>query len=220
MTTIKDWSLYLVTDRGLSMGRSLFEICQAAIRGGVSVVQLREKNLDSRAFFKEGLALKDLLASNRIPFIINDRIDIALALDADGVHLGQSDIPLQIARKILGPEKIIGWSIDSPDQILSDEATVADYLAIGPIFNTATKTDAAQPWGIDGMRKARSMTDKPLVAIGGIKESNLAEVIAAGADSVAVVSAIVGAEDVESATKRLLNTIINSRRLRDKKSGS
>lgn len=212
MTNIKDWSLYLVTDRSLSLSRSLFEICQEAIRGGVSVVQLREKNLDSRAFLKEGLALKDLLASSKIPFIINDRIDIALALDADGVHLGQSDIPLEIARKILGPEKIIGWSIDSPGQILSDEAAVADYLAIGPIFQTATKTDAAMPWGIDGMRKARSMTDKPLVAIGGINASNLTQVVAAGADSVAVVSAIVGAEDVESATRKLLNTVINSRR--------
>ncbi len=220
MTNIEDWSLYLVTDRDLSMGRSLIEICQAAIKGGVSVIQLREKNLDSRTFLKEGLALKDLLARNHIPFIINDRIDIALALDADGVHLGQSDMPLQVARKILGHEKIIGWSIDYPEQILSDEAPLADYLAIGPIFYTATKTDATQPWGLDGMKKARSMTDKPLVAIGGINESNLTEVIGAGADSAAVVSAIAGAEDVESATMKLLNNVIDSKRLIYKKNRS
>ncbi len=220
MTDIRDWSLYLVTDRVLSLGRSLIEICQAAIKGGVSVIQLREKNLDSRTFLKEGLALKDLLARNRIPFIINDRIDIALALDADGVHLGQSDIPLQVARKILGHEKIIGWSIDCPEQILSEEAPLADYLAIGPIFHTGTKTDAAQPWGLEGMNTARSMTEKPLVAIGGINENNLAQVIGAGADSAAVVSAIVAAEDVESATRKLLNNVIDSKRLIHKKIGS
>lgn len=217
MTCLNDWSLYLVTDRDQSRSRSLIEICEAAIRGGVSVVQLREKNADSRTFFEQGLAIRDILRKNQIPFLINDRIDMALALDADGVHLGQSDMPLHIARKIIGFDKIIGWSIDKPQQILSDEALLADYLAIGPIFFTSTKSDASQPLGLEGMKLARTMTNKPLVAIGGISETNVGQVISSGADCVAVVSAIVGADDVELATRRLASIVTDSKPRIDKK---
>lgn len=211
MKSIRDWNVYLVTDRKLAKGRALFEICEASIKGGVSVIQIREKNLDSISFYREGLSIKNLLREHDIPFIVNDRIDIALALGADGVHLGQSDVPVKIARDILGPDKIIGWSVEKPDQIVSEEATLADYLALSPIFFTSTKSDIAKPWGIEGIRIARSMTRKPLVAIGGICETNLAAVVGAGVDVVAMVSAIVSAGDVELATRSLTKIVVDSK---------
>ncbi len=211
MKHLSDWNIYLVTDRSLARERSLPELCVSAIKGGISVIQIREKKLDSRTFFQDGLLVRDICRQSGIPLIINDRIDIALALDADGAHLGQSDIPLSVAREILGQDKIIGWSIDHPDQIMTEEANLADYLAIGPIFFTATKNDISEPWGIDGLKLARSMTNKPLVAIGGISEQNIFDVVAAGADSVAVVSAIVSADDVENATRNLTQIIRKSK---------
>lgn len=220
MNNIREWNIYLVTDRNLSLGRSLSEICVAAINGGVSVIQIREKSLDSRTFFQEAMAVRDLMRNSRIPLIINDRIDIALAVEADGVHLGQSDIPLREARDILGPDRIIGWSVESPEDIRSQEASIADYLAVGPIFFTSTKSDISQPWGIEGMRSARSITDKPLVAIGGLSESNIRDVVDAGADCVALVSAIVSAHDVKSTTKMLSKLVLESKLVRDGQSRS
>lgn len=220
MNNIRDWNIYLVTDRNLSLGRSLSQICVAAIKGGVSVIQIREKSIDSRTFFQEAMAVRDLMRNSRIPLIINDRIDIALAVEADGVHLGQSDIPLREARDILGPDRIIGWSVESPEDIRSQEASIADYLAVGPIFFTSTKSDISQPWGIEGMRSARSITDKPLVAIGGLSESNIRDVVDAGADCVALVSAIVSAHDVKSATEMLSKLVLESKLVRDGQSRS
>ena len=198
------WEVYLVTDRAFSRGRSTLEIVRAASKGGVSAVQLREKDLDTRAFYEEGLKIRDILRSSRVPLIINDRIDLALALDAEGVHLGQEDMPIKVARKILGPDRIIGISVNTPGQIDSERVSMANYLAISPVFFTSTKSDITEPWGLEGVRKARAMTDLPLVAIGSIKKENTAEVVAAGADCVAVVTAIVSADDPEQATRELL----------------
>ncbi|MBI4963976.1 MAG: thiamine phosphate synthase [Desulfomonile tiedjei] len=214
MIDVASWEVYLVTDRAFSKGRSTLEIVQAAVSGGVSAVQLREKDLETRAFYEEGLKIRALLRSSRVPLIINDRIDLALALDADGIHLGQDDMPIRIARKILGPDRIIGISVNTPEQIDDESMSMADYLAISPVFFTSTKSDITKPWGLEGVRKARAMTDLPLVAIGSIKKENTRETVAAGADCVAVVTAIVSADDPEQATRELLEQVRAGKRER------
>jgi thiamine-phosphate pyrophosphorylase len=197
------WDVYLVTDRALSKGRSTLEIVEAAVRGGISAVQLREKGLETGAFYEEGLEIRGLLRSAGVPLIINDRIDVALALDADGVHLGQSDIPVSVARSLLGPRRIIGLSVEDPSHISQDAVSYADYLGISPIFLTGTKAELIRMWGLDGLRHARTLTTLPLVGIGSIKRDNARSVIEAGADCVAVVTAIVAEDDPELATRYL-----------------
>jgi thiamine-phosphate pyrophosphorylase len=207
MTDPSTWEVYLVTDRALSRGRSTREIVEAAVRGGVSVVQLREKDLNTRKFLEEGRGIRRFLKDAGVPLIINDRIDIALALDAEGVHLGQSDMPADIARKLLGPGRIVGLSVEEPGHITSDEAAYADYLGISPVFLTPTKTDLEKGWGLEGLRKARAMTGLPLVAIGSVKQENARNVMEAGADCIAVVTAITAADNPEQATRRLLKEV-------------
>lgn len=203
----RTWDVYLVTDRGFSKGRSTLEIVEQAVCGGVSVVQLREKDLSTKAFYEEGLRIRDFLRARRVPLIINDRLDIALALDADGVHVGQDDMPLAVARGILGPGRIIGLSVNEPGHINPETAALADYFAISPVFETPTKTDTTEPWGLSGLRRARSETDLPLVAIGSIKLDNAREVVEAGADCVAVVTAITLATNPEEATRQLVGEV-------------
>lgn len=201
------WEIYLVTDRAFSKGRSTLEIVEAAVAGGVSAVQLREKDLEARDFYEEGIRIRDLLRSKGVPLIINDRIDLALALDADGVHLGQKDMPVDVARRILGTDCVIGLSVEKLAQINSYAVAHADYLGISPVFLTATKPELDTSWGLEGIRRARSLTDLPLVAIGSIKRENAADVIRAGADCVAVVTAIVAADDPREATRLLLKEV-------------
>ncbi len=202
-----DYSLYLVTDRSLSKGRSTAEIVAAAVAGGVSCIQLREKSCGTREFLNEALALQPLLKSRNIPLIINDRLDIALAIEADGVHLGQSDMPIGMARKIAGTSLIIGISAESVEDALRAEQQGADYIGISPVFSTPTKTDTAPPLGLEGVRQIRALVDIPLVGIGGIQLDNAESVIAAGADGIAVVSAIVSAADPAGASKKLKTLI-------------
>ncbi len=199
--------LYLVTDRDLSLGRPLVEVVAAAVRGGVTCVQLREKNCTGREFLQQAIKLKTLLAPLKIPLIINDRIDIALAVDADGVHLGQHDLPLADARRLLGPERLIGISAETLQDALEAEQNGADYIGISPVFSTPTKTDTAQALGLEGIRKIRQQTSIPLVAIGGINNGNAAQIIQAGADGIAVVSAIMSAVVPDQAAKELLQII-------------
>ncbi|MCL5124410.1 MAG: thiamine phosphate synthase [Deltaproteobacteria bacterium] len=168
MIDIKSWDVYLVTDTFLSRGRSDLEIIEAAISGGISAVQLREKHLASKDFYLKGIEIRELLIEHNVPLIVNDRIDLALALNAEGIHLGQSDLPLKVARQILGPDKIIGWSVNELSQINDETASLVDYFAISPVFFTSTKKDIAAPWGLEGVAKARSNTNKPLVGIGGL----------------------------------------------------
>jgi thiamine-phosphate pyrophosphorylase len=201
------WDVYLVTDRALSRGRSLLDIVQAAVRGGVSAVQLREKNLATAEFYRAGLEIRDFLRASGTPFIINDRVDIALALEADGVHLGQADMPVEVARRILGTDKIIGLSVERPEHLTHSAVAHADYLGISPVFATSTKPELAFAWGVDGVRQARRLTELPLVAIGAVKKENAYEVIQAGADCVAVVSGIVAAADPELAARELVETV-------------
>ena len=191
--------LCLVTDRGLSRGRSLVDVVGAAVRGGVTMVQLREKTATTREFLEEARALKALLQPLGIPLIINDRCDIALAVDANGVHVGQKDMPVEQVRALIGPGKIIGLSITNAKQLAQSDAALPDYLGMGPLYAQMTKADASFPLGIEGFRALRAGTSKPVMAIGGLKPEDCAPVLAAGADGLAVVSAIVGADDVEAA---------------------
>lgn len=203
-----DLSLYLVTDRELSKGRSLENIVQAAVKGGVTMVQLREKDCSSCEFYTIALGLKKLLAYYRVPLIINDRLDIAQAVDAEGLHIGQTDIPWQIARKILGKEKIIGLSVENMQETVDANDADVDYIGVSPVFPSMTKTDTQSPFLLDGVRKVVSITKHPTVAIGGINIHNAKAVMEAGVSGIAVVSAIVSAGNPEHAAKNLRNEFI------------
>ena len=195
--------LHLVTDRSLSRGRSLVEVVREAVSGGVTCVQLREKDCSTREFLQEALALKELLQLLKVPLIINDRVDIALAVGADGVHLGQSDMPISHARRLLGPNCLIGISAESVDHAVEAEQQGADYIGISPVFSTPTKTDTAPALGLEGIRQIRELVRIPLVGIGGINLTNARQVLASGADGVAMVSAIMAAASPRLAAKAI-----------------
>jgi thiamine-phosphate pyrophosphorylase len=195
--------LYLVTDSALSRGRSLLEVVEAAVQGGVSCVQLREKHLPTRDFVAQALALRPLLQRHRVPLVINDRIDVALACEADGVHLGQSDMPVEAARRLLPAQVFIGWSVETPDDVARAHTLPVDYLGVSPVFATPTKTDTLRPWGLEGLQQVRQRTALPLVAIGGIHAGNAQQVLQAGADGLAVVSAICAADSPQAAAAEL-----------------
>lgn len=195
------YPLCLVTDRTLARGRSLRDVVSAAIKGGVTMVQLREKSAPTREFLEEARALRNLLHGTNVPLIVNDRIDIALAVDADGVHVGQSDMPVEVVRRLIGPTKLIGLSVTDAIEIGRRDAEAADYLGIGPVHPQATKADASAPLGIGGFGALRRMTRKPVLAIGGVKPHDAALLRAEGADGFAVVSAIMAADDPEAAAR-------------------
>ncbi len=203
-----DFSLYLVTDRGLARGRSTLDIVKAAVNGGVTCVQLREKDCSTLEFIEQALSIKDYLSARGIPLIINDRLDVAQAVKADGIHLGQTDMPLDMARVIVGDSMIIGISAESLEDAIEGEKGGADYLGVSPIYATPTKTDTAPALGLEGLCQIRAAVKIPLVGIGGLNRENAAEVIRNGADGVAVVSAIVSAEDPAAAAGEL-NQIIS-----------
>lgn len=207
-----DYSLYLVTDRALSLGRSNLEIIEAATSGGATLVQLREKEASTREFYQEGLKIKEYLEAAHIPLIINDRIDIALALDADGIHLGQEDMPVDVARKILGPHKIIGASAFTTKEAVAAESMGADYLGLSPIFVTKTKPELVGEIGIQGISFFKREVDIPLVGIGSLDKSNAYEAVRAGLDGVAVVSAICSQEDPRAAAQALKEEILRAKK--------
>ncbi|MBR6022386.1 MAG: thiamine phosphate synthase [Kiritimatiellae bacterium] len=203
------FSLYLVTDRTLSLGRPLVDVVRDAVAGGVTCVQLREKHASSREFYD---LARDLLAVTRpagVPLIVNDRLDIALAAGADGVHLGQSDLPLDAARRLVPPDFIIGVSAESTADAVSAAASGATYVAASPVFATPTKTDTAPALGLSGVTALRAALPPscPLVAIGGIHLSNAPSVLAAGASGLAVVSEIMSAPSPRSAAAALLSVL-------------
>ncbi|MGE3245603.1 MAG: thiamine phosphate synthase [Beijerinckiaceae bacterium] len=199
----KIWRLCLVTDRPLARGRNIVDITAAAVKGGASMVQLREKTTDTREFLEIARALKALLTPLGVPLVVNDRVDIALAVDAEGVHVGQTDMPIAIVRQMIGPGKIVGLSCSRREYILAPDAAEADYLGIGPVYAQNTKPNAnAQPHGPEGFAALRALTQQPVMAIGGLKPDNSAPVVAAGADGLAVVSAIVSADDPETEARK------------------
>ena len=203
-----DLSLYLVTDRSLSLNRPLEFIVEEAVKGGVTMVQLREKDCSSKEFYEQATKLKACLKPYHIPLIINDRLDIALACDAEGLHIGQSDLPYPIARKLLGKDKIIGLSVESVQDALDANALDVDYIGISPVFGTPTKTDTAPALGLEGIRVISQYSRHPSVAIGGIHTGNTAYIISAGANGIAVVSAIMSAANPQESAQQL-NKIIN-----------
>lgn len=204
-----DLSLYLVTDRTLMTAATVPECVEKAIQGGVTMVQLREKNLSSRAYYETALAVLAVTRHYHVPLIINDRADIALAVNADGVHLGQKDLPAAIARKILGADKIIG--VTAPTIALAQQAKQdgADYIGVGAIFGTTTKADAPKG-SIELIRTISAAVDIPIAAIGGINQSNVTQLCGTGANGIAVVSGIVAQSDITAAARKLKETFSKS----------
>ncbi len=193
----RDFSLYVITDRRIQK-RPNVEVVEEAIAGGASVIQLREKDLSTREFLEEALLLRECTKRHGVLFIVNDRVDIALASGADGVHLGPEDMPLAYARRI-APHLIIGYSCDTKEEAQAAEHLGADYLGVGTVFPTTTKGDAGPPIGLERLREIVSSVRIPVVAIGGITPENVESVLAVGVDGVAVVSAIVGVSSVREA---------------------
>lgn len=206
-----DYSLYLVTDQDILQGRNFLSSVEEALAGGVTLLQLREKNLSSRDFYLLALRLKDLCRQYQVPFIINDRMDIMLAVDADGLHIGQEDIPVEIARRIIGKDKLLGYSVGSVKEAWGG-AEYADYLGAGTVFPTNSKSDIGQPIGTEGLQAIRKAVSLPIVAIGGINNENLQAVKASGVDGIAVISAILGRKDIKSASQELLQFWKESKR--------
>ncbi|HHF3173888.1 TPA: thiamine phosphate synthase [Vibrio alginolyticus] len=197
------YRLYLVTDDQQDLA-TLKRVMRKAVKGGVTMVQVREKHGDVRAFIERAQAVKDILKDTNVPLIINDRVDVALAVDADGVHLGQSDMPATIARELIGPNKILGLSIENEEQLAEADSLPIDYIGLSAIFATPTKTNTKKFWGIDGLKMALETTSLPIVAIGGINESNIPQLSATGVHGLALVSAICHAEDPKAASEYLL----------------
>jgi len=203
---LADYTLYLITDSPASYRHGFLASIEAAIAGGTTIVQYRSDSADSkskRELYETGLALRDLLKRLNVPLIINDHVDLALALDADGVHVGQSDFPAAIVRKLIGPNKLLGLSASTREQVLAADAAIVDYLGLGPVFPTRTKPDAAPATGLDGLAALAALTPLPAVAIGGITPGNAAPVFAAGIDGIAVVTALSRADDIRAAAQIL-----------------
>ncbi|MBR4202513.1 MAG: thiamine phosphate synthase [Candidatus Methanomethylophilaceae archaeon] len=205
------FDLYVVTDEKLSKGRSNVEIARLAYEGGADVVQLRMKDASKEAMIKDALAIQELADDFSRFFIVNDNVEVALESGADGVHLGQSDMPIEKAIEILGDDKIIGISANTVETARDAKEKGATYIGVGSIFTTATKPDADQGIGLDAIYKIHEAVDIPLVAIGGINLGNVQEVIRAGADAAAVVSAVVSQDDVRKAAHDLKELIIKAR---------
>ncbi len=207
MTTARSHSLsglYIILDPSVCPARPLVEVLRAAAEAGASIFQYRNKTASMKEAYAEALALRQAAAKAGVLFIVNDRCDLALALDADGVHLGQGDLPLNLARKVMGPDKLIGISTHNPDQVREAAAGKPDYLGFGPIFKPGSKQDHDSLVGLEGLRTIRSLTSLPVFAIGGIQVDQVGEVVRAGANGVAVISAILKAPDISHAVKMFL----------------
>jgi thiamine-phosphate pyrophosphorylase len=198
-----DWTLYVVTESLMAGERSLAAIIEAAIRGGARVIQYREKTLTTRQMVESAAGLCQLCQRLGAVFLVNDRLDVALAVNADGVHLGQNDMPARMARKLVGPEKLLGVSVQDTKTIDEAENEGADYLSFSPVFATPTKPDHEEPLGLEGLRVLARRSRLPTVAIGGINRTNVADVMRAGVQGVCVISAVIGAPDPERAAREL-----------------
>jgi len=199
-----DSDLYVVTDRHLTGGRALCQVVEEALRGGARAVQLREKDLPPRELYPLALEMRQLTQAYGARLLINDRVDVALAVGADGVHLTTTSLAADIARQLLGPDRLIGVSTHSCAEAQAAAEGGADFLVFGPVFFTPSKAAYGQPVGLDALRAVRAVVNSPILAIGGIKAANLEQVIGAGADGIAVISAIISADDPASATRNLL----------------
>ncbi|MCQ2737351.1 MAG: thiamine phosphate synthase [archaeon] len=203
-----NYKLYLVTDRTNKTDEEFLNIIEEAIKGGVTVVQIREKDADTLEFYNISNKVKEICSKYNVPLIINDRIDIALAIDANGVHIGQSDMPIKIARKLIGNDKILGISAHNLEEATDAEENGADYLGVGAIFSTSTKKDANDV-SIDTLKEITSNVDIPTVAIGGINLDNVEKLKDTNISGISVVSAIMNAENPKIASENLLRKIKN-----------
>ncbi len=199
-----NYELYLITDRRFLKGRELKKVVEDAILGGVTIVQVREKDVSTREFYNVAKEVKEVTDHYKVPIIINDRLDIAQAINAHGVHLGQKDMQLNIARRILGKDKIIGISVGNIKEALEAENNGADYLGIGTIFPTGSKKDVDAIIGIDGLSKIKNNISIPSVAIGGINKTNFKDVLNTGIEGISVISAILDEDDISIAANNLL----------------
>lgn len=198
----QDYTLYLVTDRALMSTATLTEAVEQAILGGCTMVQLREKELSSLEFYKQAMEIKQITDQYHVPLIINDRIDIAMAVKADGVHIGQSDIPAAVARKLIGADMLLGVSAASVTEALQAEKDGADYLGVGAMFPTGTKTDADLV-SMEELQNIRQAVNLPIVVIGGINKENASLFHSAGIDGLAIVSAIIAQPDIRKAAAEI-----------------
>ncbi|MCU4719522.1 thiamine phosphate synthase [Halapricum hydrolyticum] len=209
-----DWDVYLVTQASLSEGRDTREIVRAAVDGGVDVVQLREKGVPARERYELGVDLREITREAGVPLIVNDRVDIAQAVQADGVHLGDEDLPVTVARELLGEDAIVGRSVSFVEDAREAERAGADYLGVGAIYATGSKDDIDDEEyaiGLDRLESIVEAVEIPVVGIGGVDADNASEVAAAGADGVAVISAITGAGDPAAATRELSESVRSGR---------
>lgn len=197
-----DLRVYVITDRSFR-GRSHEEVAHAALAGGATFLQLRDKHATARQLVAWARRLRELACAVGVPLVVNDRVDVALAAEADGAHVGEEDLPVADARRLLGPQRVVGASAGTVEEAVRAERDGADYLGVGPVFPTATKPDAGEAIGLEGLRRIVRAVRIPVVAIGGITADNAADVIHAGAAGVAVISAVAGAEDMVEATRRL-----------------
>lgn len=197
-----DLLLYAVTDRSWLGGHTLYQDVEAAIKGGATFIQLREKKLDEEHFLEEAKEIKELCKRYRVPFVINDNVDIALAMDADGVHVGQSDMEAGMVREKLGPDKIIGVSAQTVEQAILAEQKGADYLGVGAVFPTGSKDDAVEV-SHDTLKAICEAVHIPVIAIGGISTGNVMELSGSGICGIAVISAIFAKPDIETAAREL-----------------
>jgi thiamine-phosphate pyrophosphorylase len=205
------YDLYVITDEAIAGGLTHEEIARRAIAGGADVIQLRDKMCGCRELIRIGRALRAITMKTGTLFMVNDRIDVALACGADGVHLGQDDIRVEVARQIAPPGFIIGVSVGTVDEAVRAEEEGADYIAISPVFSTASKDDAGPGRGLDVVREIRRSVSVPVIAIGGINLDNVREVIRAGADGVAVISVVVGSKNIMKAARELKKRISESK---------
>ena len=208
-----NYDLYVITDEAISNGLSHAEVAKRAIDGGADVIQLRIKNCGCHELVSVGLALRALTKRTKTIFIVNDRLDVALACGADGVHVGQEDMRASVARQIAPPGFIIGVSVGTVDEADRAEQEGADYVAVSPVFSTASKDDAGPGYGLDALRKIRNTVTIPVIAIGGIGQENAQDVITAGADGVAVISAVVGSRDITRAARELKAIVRKAKRI-------
>lgn len=206
-TTTDELLLYAVTDRAWLVNETLYEQVEKSLKGGVTFVQLREKKLDEESFLQEAIEIKELCKKYNVPFVINDNVDIAIKMDADGVHVGQSDMEAGDVRKKLGPDKIIGVSAQTVEQAILAEKHGADYLGVGAVFPTGSKDDA-EDVPFETLKAICEAVTIPVIAIGGITKDNVKELAGSGICGIAVISAIFASKDIEAATKELkVNTI-------------
>lgn len=211
--------LYIVTDRQASRGRDHMSMVRAALAGGADVIQLRDKALSGRDLYKLAMDMAALVRASHSVFIVNDRLDIALAAGADGIHLGQDDLPVAAARSLSPSSFIIGASVGSLEEALAAERDGADYIALSPVFSTPTKDDAGPGHGLKMLSALKAAVKVPVIAIGGVNSGNVRDVVSAGADGVAVISAVLGAEDVETAARSMRELVLMAKAGRGRTQG-